>query len=128
MAPTDRTHVNVKLDHYRAEAYEDAAARCGVTRHAWMVARLDHAAGVAPLPEGGKWGKRLKARPHPGVAVGRTTVSTLTVTVKCTGTQSIGWSRAAGAAGITRQPWCRIVLDAAAGFEGLARQLARITE
>lgn len=118
------TSVNIKCGPYRVAAYSDAAARVGVSRHKWMLSYLGAAAGSGSLPDDGKWSRRIKGRPHPVDTVSADDTSVLSC--KPTAAQAEAWSRAADRAGLTRHQWCKVVLDYAAGFEGLARLFDRM--
>ncbi len=49
------------------------------------------------------------------------------VTLKATDEQVDAWEGAAVEAGMSRQAWCKAVLDAACGLSKLPRHIARVT-
>lgn len=47
------------------------------------------------------------------------------VTLKASRDQVVGWEAAADAAGMSRQAWCKAILDSAAGVSALPDQLKK---
>ena len=58
----------------------------------------------------------------------RTAANIKPVTLKASPAQERAWSNAAAQSNMSRQGWCMVILDAAAGLSILAAQLKRVVK